>query len=74
MADRKYVHKHVSSLAVQMLYRRQLMIDIMLHTSPELVILARNVNKINVYLSCITRYKYATNTEHSFGQIKIIIY
>ena len=25
------------------------------------------------YLLCITRYKYATDTEISFGQIKIII-
>ena len=26
-ADRKYVHKHMSSLAAQLLYKRQLMID-----------------------------------------------
>ena len=38
MADRKYVHKNVSSLAAQMLYKRQLMIDNLLRASPELVI------------------------------------
>ena len=37
-ADRKYVHKHVSSLAAQTLYERQLMIDTLLRASPEIVI------------------------------------
>ena len=38
LADRKYVHKHVSSLAAQMLYKRQLMTDNLLRASSELVI------------------------------------
>ena len=38
MADRKYIHKHESSLVAQMLYKRQLMIDNLLRASPELVI------------------------------------
>ena len=55
-----------------MLYKRQLMIDNLLRASPELVIQARNGHKIAVfYLLCITRYKYATNTE--IDQIKITI-
>ena len=61
-------------LASQLLYKRQLMIDSLLRTSPELVILARYGHKIAVfYLLCITRYKYTTDTESSFGQLKIII-
>ena len=35
MADRKYVHNHVSSLAAQMLYKRQFMIANLLRASPE---------------------------------------
>ena len=38
MADRKYVHKYVSSLAAQMLYERELLIDNLICASPELVI------------------------------------
>ena len=37
MVVRKYVHKHVSPLAAQMLYKNTLMIDDLLRASPELV-------------------------------------
>ena len=50
------------------------MIENLLRALPELVIKARNDLKIDVcYLLCIAKYKYATNTENSFGQIRIII-
>ena len=71
MADRKYVHKHVSSLAAHLLYKRWFVIDNLLRASPELVIEARNGNKNEVfYLLNITRYKYATNTEIALVKLK----
>ena len=74
MVVRKYVHKNVSPLAANMLYKSPLMTDDLLRASPEFVTQVSNGHIIAILLLTMCKwmqlcYKSRTIT---FGQFKII--